>query len=217
MPDGRSLLFTLSTDEGYQVVTQSLESGERKVLIPGSDAHYLPTGHIVYIFENDLFAIPFSLDILEVTGSPVLMLEGILRAIGVPQYAVSESGSLVYIPTTTDTASPQRTLVWVDREGREEVLKTPPNDYINVQISPDGTQVAFQITVDGNEDIWIYDLARKTPTLLNRHEAVDSRPIWTQDGKHIIFSSEREERQSIFSIAASGTGRVEQIKSMPDA
>ena len=67
------------------------------------------------------------------------MVEGVLRNGGAPQYAVSDSGTLVYIPGTEIAASSvQRTLVWVDRNGKEEPLAAPLNAYSNPQISPDG-------------------------------------------------------------------------------
>ena len=65
--------------------------------------------------------------------------------------------------------------------------------------------------MDGNEDIYIYDLNRKTLPRLTRHEAVDNNPIWTPDGKEIIFGSSRAGRSRIFSISASRTGEAEQI------
>ena len=85
LPDGKTLLFTNVTDSAdgnnSQIVVQSLKSGERKILIKdGWGARYLPTGHIVYILPNNnilnLFAVPFDLDKLEVTGGPVSVLEG---------------------------------------------------------------------------------------------------------------------------------------------
>ena len=123
--------------------------------------------------------------------------------------AISDSGTLVYIPGGMG-ATTMGTLVWVDRDGREEPIDEVPRAYNVQKISPDGTKVALTITEDGNEDIWIYDLARKTPTLLTRQADV-SDPIWTHDSKHIIWGSRRKGRVSIFSIAADGTGETEQI------
>ena len=68
LPDGRSVLFTVAAttagtdrwDKG-RIVVQSLASGERKTLIDGggSDARYVPTGHLVYALSGVLFAVPF--------------------------------------------------------------------------------------------------------------------------------------------------------------
>ena len=88
-----------------KIVVQSLKSGERKELFAGDAARYLPTGHIVYALGNNLFAVPFDLNTLEVTGGPVPVVEGVLRAGGAPQYAVSDSGTLVYMPGTASAAA----------------------------------------------------------------------------------------------------------------
>ena len=51
------------------IAVQSLATGERKVLIEGgADARYIPTGHLVYMREGTLMAVPFNLDRLAVTG-----------------------------------------------------------------------------------------------------------------------------------------------------
>jgi Tol biopolymer transport system component len=87
--------------------------------------------------------------------------------------------------------------------------------YEDVSISPDGAKIAYSVAGDGNEDIWIYDIARKTKTRLTFDEANDLGPVWTPDSKRIIFCSEHAGRQSIFWKAADGTGKVEQIASIP--
>jgi serine/threonine-protein kinase len=128
LPDGKTVLFTIISSQPTQVVVRSLKSWKRKVLFAGDNARYFPTGHIVYALGNNLFAVPFDLDRFEVFGGPIPMVEGVWRSgIGAaPQYAISESGTLVYVPGTTDTAAlPQRTVVWVDQNGKEEPLATP--------------------------------------------------------------------------------------------
>ncbi len=71
LPDGETVLFTLRTGGAWddaQIVTQSIETGERRVLIEGgSDARYVPTGHLVYALGETLLAVPFDLERLEVT------------------------------------------------------------------------------------------------------------------------------------------------------
>src|SRR4029077_6703517 len=109
LPDGQTVLFTHAPAftapdwDKAQIVVQSLRSGERKTLIEGgSDARYLPTGHLVYALGGTLFAVPFDLRRLEVTGGPVPIVEGVKRGIvrqgGIAQFSVSSTGSLVYIP-----------------------------------------------------------------------------------------------------------------------
>jgi serine/threonine protein kinase len=225
LPDGKTLLFTneVGTDVAdYQIVAQSIRSGERKILFKGgAAARYLPTGCIVYRLPNNnirnLFSVPFDLDKLKVTGSPASVLEG------VGGYAFSDSGTLVYVAQpasaaeTASATSSANTLVWVDRQGKEEPLGTAPDAYHNLKISPDGTRVALAIAAGGNEDIWIWDIPHNTPTKLTFDKADDSYPLWTPDGNRIVFYSARGEGLGgIYSKSAAGIGEAELLGSKPD-
>ncbi len=212
LPDGKSLMFTdtlTSTDP--QIVVQSLESGERRVLVKGFAARYLRNGYLVYGFRKNLYAVPFDVDTLEVTGERVPIAD----VIG-GEFAISESGTLVYAPGTSRVGRFRRTLVWVDRDGKEEPLSIQPDDYRSPRISPDGTKVALALTAGGNQDIWIWDLVRKTPTRLTLNKAEDAYPLWTPDGKRIVFYSTRGgETCGLYWRAADGTGEPIQICSVP--
>jgi Tol biopolymer transport system component len=91
----------------------------------------------------------------------------------------------VYVPRT----EAERTLVWVDRQGHEEAVPTPPRPYFWVRVSPDGTRLAMEVQDQGNSDVWIYDLARNTPTRLTFALEADRCPIWTPDGQRVVFRS----------------------------
>ena len=116
-----------------QIVVQSLKTGARKILIDGgSNARYLPTGHIVYAIGGVLFALPFDLRRLEVTGGPIPLVEGVSRAnesvTGTAQFSVADSGSLVCIPGPP-SLSVGVLLALVDRKGTVEPLKLPAGPY----------------------------------------------------------------------------------------
>ncbi len=211
LPDGKSILYTDSAGQLHGIVmVHSLESGETKELFPGLAVGYLPTGHIVYGLPNDsnLYAIPFDLDTLEPKGGPNPIVEGVMGH-GV-QCAVSDAGTLVYMPGTSSGGGfGQLTLMWVDREGKEEPIAFDPDIYFFPSISPDGTKVAIRNTTGSNLDIWILDLAHKTRTRLTFDEAADSHPIWTPDSKRIAFTSNRDERVAIYWKSADGTGTDE--------
>ena len=141
LPGGEWVLFTLvpsgaTSWEQTQIVVQSLAAGERTVLIEtGGDARYLPTGHLVYALNDVLLAMPFDLNERRVTGGPVPLIEGIARSdefsSAAAQFSVASNGLLVYAPAESFTPvvtgiATLRTLVWVDRQGREEPLSAPP-------------------------------------------------------------------------------------------
>lgn len=85
-----------------------------------------------------------------------------------------------------------------------------PTAYTSARISPDGTRVAPDAR-DQQSDIWIWNFARETLTRLTTDPSVDFAPIWTRDGRRIVFSSSRVSPNTLFVQAADGTGGTERL------
>ena len=189
-----------------------------KVLIRDSaSARYLPSGHLLLhdgppagtaVFSqvrgNTLRTVAFDRDRLEVTGAPAVVAEPIfITPFGRnADFDVSDNGTLVYVPATTNAGF--RRLVWVDREGREEPIDLPVRTYTYPTISPSGTEVSFDIR-DQENDAWVWDTRRNALRRLTFGPAFDQYAVWTPDGKRIV---------SIIGPAlrwqpADGTGNVE--------
>jgi serine/threonine-protein kinase len=221
LPDQRTLLYTVAEGldpeqwDRAQVVVQRLGSPERQTIISGgADARYLPTGHIVYAVAGALFAIPFDMRHLEVTGGSVAIVEGIARAsigqTGTAQYAVSRTGSLMYVPGPA-TALAQLDLALLDRHGTVERLKLPPRPYQVPRFSRDGGQVAVGID-DGREaNIWVYEVSGESAIRQLTFGGKNRFPVWTADGTRIAFQSDREKDLGIFWQRADGTGTAERL------
>jgi Tol biopolymer transport system component len=167
-------------------------------------------GHIVYCVANNLYARPFDLETLEVKGGPVNLIESVRSGPFAWHYAVSDSGTLAYIPGQA-TSINKRTLVWVDHNGKEELIEAKPDEYSYPKISPDGRQIALNVGNLGNMDIWFWDLVRKTMTRLTFDESITGFPLWTPDGKRIAFLSQSENNFKIYWKAADGTGKIEPL------
>lgn len=197
LPGGEWLLFTVTTSSGStrweegQIVIQSLISGERRLLWRGgSDARYVPTGHLVYALEDELFILPFDLADLAVRGGPTPVVAGIQRG-QVPavdsataNYGFSDNGTLVYVPGAA--ASGFRTLAWVDRNGLVEPIAAEPLNYIYPRISPDGRRVALDVR--GNQDdIFVWDFIDETLTRLTFDGTPERYPVWSPDGERIAY------------------------------
>jgi serine/threonine-protein kinase len=192
LPGGEWVLFTVATaatTEGWdkaQIVVQSLKSSGRKTLVSGgSDGRYLSTGHLVYALGGVLFAVPFDLSRLAVTGGPVPVVEGVKRssgATGTAHFSVSSTGSLVFVPGPVSTSSALSDLALVDRNGAVQRLKLPPGPYEYLRLSPDGKRIAVG-TDDGKDAIvWIYDVsgassARRLTLGSPRHRFAVPRPL----------------------------------------
>ena len=222
LPGGETVLFTLATGtaaerwDKAQIVTQSLRSGERKTLVDGgSDARYVPTGHLVYAVGGIVFAVPMDLRRLEVTGGPVPIVEGVRRAAanitGAAHFGFSSTGSLIYMPGPVSTAAAQSDLALIDRKGGVEPLKLPPGPYQHPRASPNGTQIAFA-TDDGKEAIvWIYELGSTASMRRLTFGGKNRFPIWSADGQRVAFQSDREGDLGIFWQRADGSGAAERL------
>jgi serine/threonine-protein kinase len=157
LPNGRSLLVGSSNGGASRVEVVTAATGERKVVINDAAApRYVPTGHIVFFRSGSLFAVPFDLERLVITGEAVPVIEGV-RNVGSTgaDYDVSLSGSLVYKPV----ASGKNGLFWVGRSGKATPLieSEPGSPFIpHPRLSPDGRRVAVPVSsAGGNLDLWM--------------------------------------------------------------
>jgi serine/threonine protein kinase/Tol biopolymer transport system component len=221
LPGGEWLLFTLATAataDGWdkaQIVVQSLKSSERKTLVSGgSDGRYLPAGHLVYALGGVLFAVPFDLPRLAVTGGPVPVVEGVKRSqgtTGAAHFSVSNTGSLVFVPGPASTSSALSDLALVDRNGAAQPLKLPPGAYEYPRLSPDGKRIAVGSDDGKDAIVWIYDVAGASSarrlTLGGRNRV----PVWSADGERVAFQSDREGDLGLFWQRADGTTAAERL------
>ena len=123
----------------------------------------------------------------------------------------------MYVDAPAGLAGTARTLVWVDRMGKEEPIAAPPRGYVYPRLSPDGTRVAVA-AIDQEQDIWIWDLRRATLTRLTLEPGVNQYPVWTPDGRRIIFTSDRAGGvANLWWQAADGTGAAERLTTSSNA
>jgi serine/threonine-protein kinase len=217
LPDGSAVLFTITASgqpDNSQVAVLDLKSGTSKILVRGgSQAEFVEPDHLVYAASGSLRAVRFDVKALELTSDPVPVVEQILTAAtGEAAFAVSRTGSLVYVPGGTGgLQASARSLVWVDRRGNEEPIKAPQRAYQYPRMSPDGTRVALDVR-DQDNDIWIWDLARTTLTRLTTDAALEGYPVWTPDGRRVVFNSQRSGlNANLYWQAADGTGAAERL------
>ena len=131
LPGGRRLLYTESETrpDAGELMVLDLETRVARPLGRGAAGRYLLTGHLVYVAEGTLWGGAFDLDRLEMRGTPVSLIQGIRVTSegGAVQLALAETGVIAYVPAV----SVQRTLVWVDREGKETPVGVPLRAYSN--------------------------------------------------------------------------------------
>jgi eukaryotic-like serine/threonine-protein kinase len=214
LPRGDAALFTIVRDTGPEVATVRFDTGAVQSLLPGSQPRYLRPGYVIFARGASLWAAPFDERRLAVTGAAVRVLDEVDTAGAAVQYAVSNTGTLIYAPRRE--AAPERTIAWLDLDGRESLAPLAPARYTRVALSPDGTRLALAASEGGRADIWIADLAGGSPRRLTADSTVNAAPLWSPDGRTIVVRSDRE-GGGLFLLAADGTGAAERLTSAQDA
>ena len=213
LPGDRAVLFTAVDASGTRLEIVDVESGERSVLHEGGFyGRYVPTGHVLFVDGDAVFAMPFDADRLERTGSPMPVLEGVASFPpgGQAQYHVSDTGLLIYRPGS-DELDPF-SISWADRSGRLESLWDDEGIYGSPRLSPDGRRLAVSVQRGDDWDVWVYDIEREVATRLTFGSGYDADPVWSPDGRYVAFASDREDgKMATYRTRSDGTGEAERL------
>jgi Tol biopolymer transport system component len=126
---------------------------------------------------------------------------------GSAQFAASEAGTLAYLPG--QNLFDARPIAWMDRQGIMTSLRDVPAHWSDAEFSPDGDRIAMDIRRDGQTDIFVYGLARGTLTPVALGSGDEEYPVWTRDGKHIVYRSFTPSSNPPYTLSlkrADGTG-----------
>jgi len=225
MPDGRTALFTILPITGgldaAQIAAFDLKThAQTMVMRAGSDARYVASGNLVYAAGGTLRAVAFDPDTRTTRGAPVPVIPEVLTTGGATgggvDAVVADDGTLVYVRGVSGMGG-QRALAWVDRQGRETAMAAPARVYQYPRLSPDGGRVAVWAN-DSDNDLWLWDVTRVTLTRLTFTPLpiVDLYPVWTTDGRRVLFSSDRDGERNLYMQPVDGTGAAEQLTTSPN-
>jgi hypothetical protein len=217
LPNGK-ILFTIAAAqlENFQVAALDPKTGAIKILIRGgTQPQYVGPpggpGYLVYGAAGALRAVRFDPQSLELQGDAIPVVDQVATtSLGAVNFVVSRTGTLAYVPGDFNAAVAQRTLVWMDRHGRETAIKAPVRAYYTVRMSPDGTRAVLDVR-DQQNDVWIWNVARETLSPLTFDGNLDGFPIWTSDSQRIIFSSQRAGPFNLYVQPADGTGTATRL------
>lgn len=208
LPDGKHYLFMVIGSGGKQTIhVASLDEPGSKALVPTDSRVEYGSGYLVYILQDTLVAQRFDEARQEAVGDPLPLASGVSsRPRG--DFSVSSSGALVY-RTTGDSGASR--LVWVDRGGKELGTVGPPDEYLDLDLSPDGSRLAYGLSDGRQQDLWVRDLRRDVSMRLTSEDTNEVWPVWSPDGTRIAYSSDEGGSFAIAWRSASGTGRAETL------
>ncbi len=208
LPDGRSLLMEFCDQKARscRIGVLDLETNLVDIVVSnGSNPTYAESGHLVFARNDELYAVAFDPGRRICTGEPVRVLRDV-SYIGYrnAQYSVSRQGLMAYIEWSDfDWAAPDRTLVWVDRSGEVTPLNGRHERFNQPKLSPDGSRIASVIVNDrSTSQIEIYEIETKTWARLTMGGNWKACPLWTPDGRHVVFSKTTSGGYQIFSTAS---------------
>ena len=211
LPDGKHFLYlarTTAAGSGGELdalCVASLDGKVHKRLLTGISNVAYAAGHLLYMRENSLMAHPFDPDALELKGDPFPISESVQfnARFSVATFSVSHTGILVY-EGSSGASTPE--LLLVDTKGRTIVSLGQPEVFVSARLSNDSRKIAMDLYDVGvrNSDIWLYEISRGVNTRFTFDSAVEWYPIWSPDGSHVVFSSNRKGHQDMYEKIATG-------------
>ena len=210
LPDGHHFIFlnfrpgapNLGVNESNGIYLGSLDSNQTvRLMNSDSGARYVD-GYITFVRDTNLMAQKFDAGKARLSGDPVLLAEQVqVDQRGVAAFSFSGGGEMVYVGGKSISTN----LVWYDRSGkRGEVIDT--GAFQDGYVSPDQKKVgAAAQGSDGHLELFLYDLVRLTKTQFTFSKSRDDDPVWSPDGKTIVFDSQRSGRVDLYMKPADGS------------
>jgi eukaryotic-like serine/threonine-protein kinase len=189
LADGNRFIFSIEGQPADEGIYLGSLDGKMPVRLVQTDSpgEYLPSGWLLWMREGSLIAQRLDAAKAALTGEPVVLAEGVTADIKNGwELSAADNGLLAFRTAATRS----RQLQWIDRAGElRAVLGNPDESYSNPRISPNGHRVAVDRIVGGNTDIWLLDGARSSRFTFDPQ--IDARPLWSPDGRRIVFYSMR--------------------------
>ncbi len=211
LPDGQHFLYLRRGIAGSEsqtaIYVASLASKESKLLFRASSNVGYAQGYLLFLREGMLMARAFDAKRLEMLGDAFPIAEMVQSEPSMARgvFAVSENGVLTYQTGSVKSGSQ---LAWFDRNGKQLSVLGDLAIYDFPQLSPDGKRVTVTIVdpQNGNQDVWLYEVARGLRIRFTVDPADERNPMWSPDGSGIVFASNRKGHFDLYQKASSGIG-----------
>ena len=214
LTDGRHFLYARGSDvpEHRGIYIGSLDvapdkQDTRRLVASEFNAVYAPSpgdapGYVLFLRGETLVAQRFDASRRVLTGEAVTVDDPVVPLGGIRvNVAVSDTGVLAYRRGTRES----RHLTWFDRSGKATGSLGDVGDYNSVSLSPNGSKAAVMY----RRDIWLLDIARGLSTRFTLESPPNNSPIWSPDGRFVVYSSARGGAGDLYLRASNGGGGVQ--------
>ena len=220
LPNGKAVLFTVMRhqwDSQPKLALLRLDTREWHVLLQdGSDARYVPTGHLVFLRQAVLMAVRFDPVRMKVIGQPLPLVDNVMPAVSsygdyntcAGQFGISDTGLLIYAAGGI-VPDPNNTLMWVDQKGTEQPVTALQFPFLAPRLSPDGQRIAY-VTEERARRLFVYDLGRGTNSPLTG-EGRAVQPIWSFDGRRLLFGWHKSLMMNLYCQPYDGSSPMERL------
>ena len=187
-----------------RVMAVNLASGEVRALLNNAQGPSFAADQLVYYWAGAMWAVPFDAHKVAIQGSAVQVASGVTEDNFVGEASASGNGVLAYAPGPVGNFL--RNLYFVNRRGVEQKLEVPAAGYIDPAISPDGKRIAIAVQYVSAQQLAVYERDRGALMRVVANGALNNAPVWTPDGKDLLFDSVgTSEKRGIYRVAADGS------------
>ncbi len=219
LADGRHFLYWCASNipENQGIYVGSLdaspeEQGSRQLVAGNAGLAHVPaknstSAYLIFLREEALIAQPFDEKRLELLGNPQTLAEGVGSRQTYGLFSASKGNVLAYMSGGRGLLTKP---TWYDRQGKALSTVGDPGIYYKLAISPDGGGAAVgNAFYTGGSDIWLFDFRRGINRKFTLGNGNSSRPVWSPDGKRIIFNNDRESVHNLYQKEVSGAKEEE--------
>jgi len=209
LPDGQHFFFLAGTGpkRGTVYVGSLGAKDVRRLAITDSAAVYSSPGYVLFVRKSTLMAQRFDLATLSTQGDAVAVADGVgssSEGISVP---VSDDETLMFRQAVSGLAR----LAWMNRAGQLQETRAPVGFYQDIVLSLDDTQIAFSRDGELGTDVWLLNFGRGITSRFTFNPPLSNVPIWSPDGRQIVFASARNGHLDLFRRASDLSGADEQF------
>jgi Tol biopolymer transport system component len=210
--NGEWIAFTDYLSINRAVMAVKLSTGETRLILRSAQSPTFAGDHLIYFQGGAMWAVPFDSTRISVAGEAVRIASGINEEIYVAQASVSQNGILAY--ALGPAGSFTRDLYLVSRRGEEQKLAFPPQDYVDLVISPDGKRIACMFRSLTGQQLQVLDRSSGQFTTLVAG-GMNTAPVWVPDGKSLIYDGVVPQQRGLFRIAADGSSTPQLLRTLP--